>query len=160
MSETPPPPRPDAPPLATPAPGRPAPVLGGPPASRWLVLPGFSILTGCLLVGEWAKARFGLVLPGNILGLFLLLVLLSAGVVPLRWVEGAARGLLWLLPLLFLPIFVLAMRDQKFWAVQGRALAGAVALGTIALWAVVGHLSQWMLKKRMKDEGGKEPAGR
>ncbi len=145
-------PRPDDPPVAAPVPGQPEP-LANEPAARWLVVPGLLVLTGCLEAGEWLKAWLGLVLPGNILGLFLLLALLMTGAVPLRWVESAARLLLWLLPFLFLPIFILAMRDQAFWAVQGRALAGAVVLGTVALWAVVGHLSQWMLKRRMKDEG-------
>ncbi len=145
--------------VAAPAPGLPAPGADEPASSRWLAAPGLLVLTGCLLAGEWVKTQLGLVLPGNILGLFLLLGLLTAGVVPLRWVEGAARVLLWLLPFLFLPIFVLAMRDQAFWAVQGKALAGAVTLGTVLLWAVVGHASQGMLRRRTK-AGGCETVGR
>ena len=64
---------------------------------------------------------------------------------PLRWVEAPARLLLWLLPFLFLPIFILAMRDHAFWAVQGRALCVAVVIGTVLLWAFVGHLAQRLL---------------
>lgn len=146
-------PRLDEGPVAAPAPGGPEPLAQEPPESRWLVVPGFAVLVGCLEAGEWLKGRCGLILPGNILGLFLLLALLAAGVVPLRWVAGAARLLLFLLPFLFLPVFILAMSNRTFWAVQGRALAGAVALGTVMLWAVVGRLSQGMLRKRMKDEG-------
>ena len=138
-------PRPEPVRVAAPAPGQPEPLADELAASRWLALPGFAILVACLEVGEGLKAKLGLILPGNILGLFLLLALLLARVVPLRWVESAARLLLWLLPLLFVPVFVPTLRDRELWLVQGRSLAGAVVLGTVLLWAVVGHLSQWVL---------------
>ena len=143
-------PAPDDPPVAAPAPGRPEPVEAEPAATRRYLLPGFGVLVACLLAGQWIKNVLGLVLPGNILGLFILLALLLTGVVPLKWVEAAARLLLWLLPFLFLPIFILAMRDHAFWAVQGQALCGAVVIGTVLLWAFVGHLSQFLLG-RTKD---------
>ncbi len=143
-------PRPDGPAVAAPDPGQPEPLETEPAATRRYLLPGFGILVACLLAGGWLKAALGLILPGNILGLFLLLALLLTGIVPLKWVEAAARLLLWLLPFLFLPIFILAMKDHAFWAVQGRALCGAVVVGTVLLWAFVGHLSQWMLG-RTKD---------
>ena len=141
-------------PLAVPAPSQPEPLETGPAADRWLALPGFVILVACLLAGEWLKQRFSLVLPGNILGLFILLILLLTGVIPLRWVESAARLLLWLLPFLFLPIFILAMRDKAFWAVQGRALCGATIIGMVLLWVFVGHLSQWRFGKTTGNKDG------
>ena len=140
-------PRPDASRIAVPAPGQPEPLEREPAAARWLALPGFAILVGCLEAGELVKAKLGLILPGNILGLFLLLALLGTGLVPLRWVENAARLLLWLQPLLFVPVFVPTIQDRGLWLVQGRSLAGAIVLGTALLWAVVGHGSQWLLKK-------------
>lgn len=142
--------RPDDPPVAAPAPGQPEPLETEPADTRRYLLPGFGVLVVCLLAGQWLKSALGLILPGNILGLFLLLALLLTGVVPLRWVEAAARLLLWLLPFLFLPVFILAMKDHAFWAVQGRALCGAVVIGTILLWAFVGHLAQRLLA-RAKD---------
>ena len=147
MSTQPYPPRPDMSRVAAPAPGQPEPLENEPAASRWLALPGFALLVGCLEVGELARAKLGLILPGNILGLFLLLALLITGLVPLRWVENAARLLLWLLPLLFVPVFVPTIGDRELWLVQGRSLAGAVALGTVLLWVVVGHLSQFLLRR-------------
>ena len=139
-------PRPDPPsaPVAAPAPAQPPPEAVAPDSIFHGVL-GFVLLTACLELGEGLKHGLGLILPGSILGLFLLLALLGAGVVPLRWVESAARWLLWLLPLLFMPIFTLALKDHQFWMAQGRAVAGAVALATLLLWLLVGHVAQWML---------------
>jgi putative effector of murein hydrolase LrgA (UPF0299 family) len=130
--------------LATPAAGEP------PPAPRWYALPGFAILAGCLWLGEQLKARLALVLPGNILGLFILLALLALRVVPFRWVEGVARWLLWLLPLLFVPIFVLALRDKVFWSSRGPMLIAIMFVATLFLWAVAGHLAQWLLARAKK----------
>lgn len=107
---------------------------------------GFLIFVGCLETGEAVKRWLGLILPGNMLGLFLLLGLLGAGVVPLRWVEGAARWLLWLLPLLFMPIFIYALHNRDFWVVDRGAFAGVVAVATLLLWAATGRLAQWMLR--------------
>ena len=119
---------------------------------RHAAFPAARLRRACRLPagGYWFKKILGLILPGNILGLFILLALLLTGVIPLKWVEAAARLLLWLLPFLFLPIFILAMKDHAFWAVQGRALSGAVVIGTLLLWAFVGHLAQWLLG-RSKD---------
>lgn len=115
----------------------------------WWHLPlGFTILVACLEVGEIVKRLCGLILPGNMLGLFLLLALLGTGAVPLRWVEGAARWLLWLLPLLFMPIFVYALHNRDFWLTDHGAFAGVVALATCALWAATGHLAQTLLRRR------------
>ena len=131
-------------PLAAPAPAAPSPESVAPDSPFHLAL-GFVLLTGCLEAGEFLKRGLDLILPGNILGLFLLLALLGARILPLRRVESAARWLLWLLPLLFMPIFTLALKDRGFWLTQGRAVAGAVAVGTLLLWAFVGHLAQWLL---------------
>ena len=129
---------------AAPAPAEPSPGTVAPDSGLHLML-GFLLLTACLEAGEGLQRALHLILPGSILGLFGLLAALGTGVVPLRWVESAARWLLWLLPLLFMPIFTLALRDHQFWLAQGRQIAGVVAVATLLLWAFVGHVAQWLL---------------
>ena len=137
--------------LATPDPERLAPPASPEkPAGRYLV-PGFLILVACLLAGEWLKAALHLILPGNILGLFILLALMATGVVPLRWVEAAGRWLLFLLPLLFVPIFVVALK-RAIQLPQGTGYFVAVFCGVFLLWACVGHLAQRLLPRRPAPE--------
>ena len=69
------------------------------------------------------------------------------GWVPLRWVAGAARWLLWLLPLLFMPIFVYALHNRAFWVADRGLFAGMVAAATLLLWAATGHAAQWAFRK-------------
>lgn len=111
------------------------------------ILPGLLILCGCFLAGEALRRALGLIIPGNMLGLFLLLALLGSGVVKLRWVEPAAGALLWVLPMLFLPIFVGAAEDRRFWVERGTVFSVAIVSGLLALWAFVGHLAQWLFAR-------------
>ncbi len=125
-----------------------------PPATPpdWRLQPlGFGVLVACLLAGEKLKTTLGLILPGNILGLFILLALLAAKIVTLRWVEAMARRLLFLLPLLFVPIFVVALKKAVVLP-QGTGFFAAVFCGVIVLWLGVGHLAQWLLTRRAPAE--------
>jgi holin-like protein len=106
---------------------------------------GLAIIVGCFLAGEFAKRRLGLILPGSVLGLFLLLALLGARVVRIEWVEEAARRLLMLLPLFFVPIYTYAAEDRAFWREWGLVIAGTLALTVTLLWIFVGRLAQrWL----------------
>jgi holin-like protein len=76
-------------------------------------------LRAVLQVGLLSALYFGvdfvaralhLPLPGNVVGALLLLVLLSTGIVPIRWVEEGADLLLSHLALLFVPAAVLVVR--------------------------------------------------
>ncbi len=126
--------------------------------ARWRVLPGLLILSACFLAGQTLQALTGLIIPGNMLGLFLMLLLLALGVVRLHWIEEAGTLLLWLLPLLFLPAFVFAAQDRSFWAdPRGLGLAGAVLVGLFALWSAVGHGAQWLLARYPGEENEPGP---
>ena len=111
------------------------------------------------MTGEWLKRTLGLILPGNILGLFILLTLMAMGVVPLRWVEAAGRWLLFLLPLLFVPIFVVALK-KALQLPQGTGYFVAVFCGVFLLWACVGHLAQRLLPRQPASPQGEEGAAK
>ena len=117
------------------------------PATLAPLLPGAVVLTVCFLAGDALRGVLGLKVPGNMLGLFLLLALLGVGIVKLRHVEAAAGTLLGILPLLFVPLFVGAAQDRRFWAERGTIFAGAILVGLLALWAIVGHLAQWLFAR-------------
>jgi holin-like protein len=107
---------------------------------------GFVILVACFYVGNVVKEWLHLIIPGNVLGLFLLIGLLSSGVLPLSFVEQAAAWLLFILPVLFVPLYVLAAEDKSLWREWGLILVGSMVFTVVLLWAVVGHLAQYVLK--------------
>lgn len=61
-------------------------------------------------------------LPGNVLGMLLLLALLASGVVPLRWIDGSASLLVRHLAFFFIPITVGLMGFTDLFATNGPAI--------------------------------------
>jgi holin-like protein len=115
---------------------------------------GLAIIVGCFLLGDLAKRRFGLILPGSVLGLFLLLGLLGAKIVRLEWVETAGKLMLFLLPAFFVPIYVAGTGDRALWREWGWIMAGVLTVSVIVLWVFAGRLAQWLLTKPSR----KDPA--
>jgi holin-like protein len=115
---------------------------------------GLALIVDCYLAGEFIKARGGLIVPGSVLGLFILLVLLTLRVVPPAWVEDASRLLLFLLPVSFVPIYVLAAEDRVLWREWGLVIVGTLTLTVVLLWIFTGRLAQYILNR----PAGKGPA--
>lgn len=109
---------------------------------------GLVLIIGCFLAGDFVKVRFGLIVPGSVLGLFLLLTLLGTRVVPSAWVEDAGRLLLFLLPISFVPIYVGAAEDRALWREWGLVIVGTLTLTVALLWVFTGWLAQRVLGAR------------
>jgi holin-like protein len=73
--------------------------------------------------GYVAVSLLRLPLPGNVLGMLLLLALLGSGVVPLRWIESSASLLVRHLAFFFIPITVGLMGVTDLFVDNGVAIA-------------------------------------
>src|SRR5262245_57700598 len=82
-------------------------------------------------VSNAVVARLGLRIPGNIVGLGLLFVLLSAGIVRERWVSGAATLLTRHLAFFFIPITVGLMGLKDVFVVNGAAIVITLVVGVV-----------------------------
>lgn len=127
------------------------------PASvRWLeharTALGLAIITACFLAGDWVKLRLGLILPGSVLGLFILLMLLLSGLVRLAWVESASRLLIFILPVCFISLYVLAGANRELWREWGVLIAGTLVVTMVMLWIFAGTLAQWLLRPKTPKE--------
>jgi holin-like protein len=114
------------------------------------------LLLGCRLVGQFLPlvalfyagsavvAGTGLPLPGNLVGMLLLLALLRVGVVRQEHVEEAAGLLLKHLNLFFIPLAVGLMAWGGLLGTGGVGL-GVSLLGSAAVCLVVsGAVGQWL----------------
>lgn len=99
---------------------------------------GLGILLGLLALGTLLSNGLHWPLPGSIVGMALLWLALSSGVLRLEWLEDAADGLLGVLGLLFVPATVGVvpfLTPQLAWNVMvvvcgllaGSSIAGLVA---------------------------------
>jgi holin-like protein len=114
------------------------------------IVVGLAIITACFLLGDFIKQVAGLILPGSVLGMFVLLLLLGARVVRLEWVEEAAKLLIFVLPVCFVTLYVRAGADHELWKRWGLVIAGTLTFSIMVLWIVVGRLAQWLFKKETR----------
>jgi holin-like protein len=103
---------------------------------------GLGIFCLFLAAGHFLKSALHLILPANVLGLLLLLAAISLKVIQVRHIEFASKWLLFLMPLLFVPIYAGAGAFKAIWIEWGWLLVPALIVSVIAMWIFVGHLSQ------------------
>ena len=116
------------------------------------LLIGFPVLILAMLAGELVKSWLHLPIPGNLLGLFLLLLSFRLRLIPPRLIEDAANRILYFLPSLFIPIYVSGIGQAQLWSQMTWILFPTLALATAGLWVFVGHLAQKLLHRPIKDE--------
>ena len=119
----------------------------------WIDLPmGFAVLVVSLLAGEQAKIWLHVPIPGNVLGLFILLLCFRLRLISPKLIEEAANRLLYVLPALFIPIYVSAIGRGQLWSKISWFLLPALLAATAVLWMFVGHLTQYLLRRSFQDE--------
>lgn len=119
----------------------------------WMELPcGFIVLVLSLLIGELIKGWLHQPIPGNVLGLFLLLICFRSRLISPHLVEQASNRLLFILPALFIPIYVSAIGQGQLWTQHGWVLLPALLAATAGLWAFIGHLAQSLLRRSQRHE--------
>jgi holin-like protein len=119
----------------------------------WIDLPvGFVVLVLCMLGGEQAKMWLHVPIPGNVLGLFILFLCFRLRLIPPELIEEAANRLLYILPALFIPIYVSAIGRGQLWSNISWFLLPALLAATAVLWMFVGHLAQYLLRRSFQNE--------
>lgn len=108
---------------------------------------GFSIIFACLFIGEALTRLFQLPVPGNVLGMLVLMASLMLGIVRLEQVKPVADGLLKHLGLFFVPpgVGLLLYGDvlKDSWLPIGLGLT----LSTLVVLSVVGLVQQHLERK-------------
>jgi holin-like protein len=106
---------------------------------------GFLLLVLILQIGDQIKSWLHLPIPGSVLGLFILLICFRLQLLSPRLVEEASNRLLFILPALFIPIYVAGIGQGQFRSQVAGILLPALLVATASLWIFVGHLSQRFL---------------
>jgi holin-like protein len=118
---------------------------------KWIkIMIQIFILYEFSFVGEIIHRTLHLLIPGNVLGLLLLLLCLSFKLFKLDWIEQGAGFLLAFLPLLFVPSMIGIMNYPSLLSKQGALLFFIVIISTIMTVVAAGHASQLLEKSRQK----------
>jgi holin-like protein len=101
-------------------------------------------------VSSAVVARRGLRIPGNLVGLGLLFVLLSAGIVKERWVSGATTLLTRHLAFFFIPITVGLMGLTDVVVANGAAIVITLVVSALLGICVAGFTSQALAARKRR----------
>lgn len=107
-------------------------------------LRGFAIIVGFLYLGVLLH-RVGAPIPGGVLGLLLLFVAMSLGLVKLQWVEKTSSLLLRHMALMFVPLAVGLMEMGAVLAKQAVAIIGSLVVSLVVVLLTTGVLGHWLL---------------
>jgi len=105
---------------------------------------GFAILTAFFLLGDLLH-RFGVPIPGGVLGLIFFYLSMSTGLVKLKWVEGMASLMLRHMVLLFVPLTVGLMDMGPLLSRQALAITASLLVSLLAVLLTTGLLGRWLL---------------
>ncbi|TYP00103.1 holin-like protein [Geothermobacter ehrlichii] len=112
---------------------------------------GLALLLGFQLLGELISRLTGIPIPGNVIGMALMLAALGSGLVRLAWVEEAAELLLSHLALFFIPAGVGVMVYGKLIAREWLPISVATVVSTFVVMAVTGKVAQRLEKGERQD---------
>jgi len=104
------------------------------------------IIVSCLFTGNYIAAR-GIPIPGNVIGMILLLGLLLLEIIDLTHVERTANILLEYLGLFLIPgnVALIVYKDvlgENIWPILGTAI-----VSTLLVLGTTGHVTQFIYDK-------------
>ena len=113
---------------------------------------GFACLLFFQFLGEGVVRLLHLPLPGNVVGMALLLAALGVGLVKVEWIQEAAELLLGNMALLFVPAGVGVMAYFGLVARAWLPIVVATLLSSVAVLLVTGW-SATLLQRRQEGDG-------
>ncbi|TKI03622.1 CidA/LrgA family protein [Martelella alba] len=97
------------------------------------------VLYVCLfIIAQQLVSRYHLPLPANVVGMFMMLVLIFSGILPVRWVREGARWLLAEMLLFFVPAVVAVVNYTQLLMVDGWRIFAVIAVSTVLVMGTTG----------------------
>ncbi|WP_335868914.1 CidA/LrgA family protein [Bacillus sp. 2205SS5-2] len=114
----------------------------------WMIIGQMAFLSGLYEFGVFLVQHFSLPIPGNVLGMVLLLLLLAAGVVKVEWIEETCTLLLKHMAFFFVPISVGIMTLGGLIKQSGSILLLILLFSTSIGLIATGASSQYVARKK------------
>lgn len=103
------------------------------------------------MVGTWVQEMLNIPIPGSLIGMFLLLVLLSLKVLPVKWFDLGAETLVAIMPFLLIPPTLGLMNYDAFFMSKGISLFITVVASTFLIIIVAGHTGQYLANRKERE---------
>lgn len=112
----------------------------------------FAIILGISLIGELLKYCIPLPIPASIYGLVILFAGLMTGIIKLEMVKDAAKFLIEIMPIMFVPAGVGLLES---WGILQNMLIPAIVItvvSTVIVMVVSGRVTQFMLRRKKGEQ--------
>ena len=103
-------------------------------------------------LSTWVVKSFHIPLPGGVLGMIILFVLLSMGIIKEEWLAAATTSLLKHLAFFFIPIAVELMQWGDLFQRIGYLLFLPLVVSLLVALVTTGGIVQLLITSRCKDE--------
>lgn len=103
------------------------------------------------MVGTWVQEVLNIPIPGSLIGMFLLLVLLSLKVLPVKWFDLGAETLVAIMPFLLIPPTLGLMNYGAFFMSKGISLFITIVASTFLIIIVAGHTGQYLANRKERE---------
>jgi holin-like protein len=112
------------------------------------------ILTAVSWVGTYLAGRFDWPVPGNIVGMLLMVLLLQTRVIRIEWVEAGGNWLLGNMLLFFVPAAVGIIQYKQLMLTSGGRILLVIVLSTVAVMVSTGVVADQLARVREKGGSG------
>ena len=112
----------------------------------------FEIIIAISLVGELLNRIIPLPIPASIYGMVILFTALCTGVIKLSAVRETGKFLIYIMPMMFIPATVGLLES---WSVMQEFLTAIIVISlvsTVLVMAFTGHITQFIIKQKDKEE--------
>lgn len=116
------------------------------------LIEGFATLTGFYFLGEVVRSVLNIPIPGNVLGMVLIVIALKLQIVKLEHIERAGTLLLDNLMFLFVPTTVAIMLYFDIIREQWLVMIGVTVVSTFLVAFMVGKTADLFLSRRNEGE--------
>lgn len=103
------------------------------------------------MVGTWVQEVLNIPIPGSLIGMFLLIVLLSLKVLPVKWFDLGAETLVAIMPFLLIPPTLGLMNYGAFFMSKGISLFITIVASTFLIIIVAGHTGQYLANRKERE---------
>jgi len=107
-----------------------------------------AILFGVYYIGTWIQRFFGLFIPGSVIGLIIMFILLSTGLLHTRFIQEGASFMIKHLVLFFIPATVGLLNFYQLFIGKGILLIVITMVSSLLVMVASGYTSQYLARRK------------
>lgn len=111
-----------------------------------------AILFGVFYIGNWIQDFFKLFIPGSVIGLIIMFILLTTGIVSPRFIKNGSSYMVKHLVLFFIPTTVGVINFYQLFIGKGILLIVITIISSLLVMISAGYTSQFLARGKEREQ--------